>query len=321
MDNQDDFFAGSGFMGIVAPSTLYGVHDGSMYISGPSGVVQVTGQSEAAIQEALSESGALIPGTKEAVQGLHQLLEDPRTSRTVSYLLCGARSCEDVLEDMARLKRARILLFGCGGIGSTTSLLLAGSGIGHMTVIDGDRIEESNLNRQLFWRRSEVGAFKADVLKDILQEKFPGMYVETVKHNLDLDDADRLIAGGYDAVVVTADEPVTLASECKRLADKHRIPVVSGGYLHRMCMTNFYDGNPINSTVSTSDDAPPQRFDWRRLPRGIMPSYGPSNFALASILASSVIASLACRTLGSPVQHSVVWDANSAPLEFNTLIG
>lgn len=321
MDNKEDFFAGSGFMGVVAPSTLYGVHDGSMYISGPVGVVQVAEQGESAMLEALNESGALIPGAGEAMEGVRQLLEDPRTSRTVSYLLCGARSCEDVLEDMAQLTRARILLIGCGGIGSTTSLLLAGSGVGHITIIDGDRIEESNLNRQLFWRRSDVGAYKADVLKEILQEKFLGMDVETIKHNFDLDDVDRLIAGGYDAVVVTADEPVTLASECKRLADKYQIPVVSGGYLHRMCMTNFYDGNPLNATASTSVDAPSQRFDWRRLPRGIMPSYGPSNFSLASILASSVISALACRTLGSPVQHSVVWDANSAPLKFNTLIG
>ncbi|KAA0994459.1 ThiF family adenylyltransferase [Pseudomonas sp. ANT_J12] len=322
MNNQDDFFAGSGFMGVVAPSTLYGIHDGGMYISGPSGVVQLAGQGETAMLEALDTAGALVPGSACAMQGVRQLLEDPRTSRTVSYLLCSARSCEDVLEDMATLQRSRILLFGCGGIGSTASMLLAGSGIGHLTLSDGDRIEESNLNRQLFWRRSDVGGFKTDVLQEILQEKFPDINVQTIKRQLDLDDADRLISEGYDAVVVTADEPATLASECKRLADKHRIPVVSGGYLHRMCMTNFYNGSGHQETDSMAGVGTSARsFEWQRLPKGIMPSYGPSNFGLASILASSVIAALASRTLGSSEQHSVVWDANSVPLKFNTLLG
>jgi len=324
MDNQDDFFAGEGYMGVVAPSTLYGVYEGGMYISGPRGVVQLAGQGETSMLEALHAAGALIPGSEQAMQGVRQLLENPRTSRTVSYLLCGASSCEDVMEDVAALKRSRVLLFGCGGIGSTTSLLLAGSGIGHLTVTDGDRIEESNLNRQLFWRRSDVGAFKVDVLRGILEEKFPDVDVTTLKRSLDLDDVRELIKQGYDAVVVTADEPVTLAAQCKQLADDYKIPVVSAGYLHRMCMTNFYTGEASQVVESADDDCTPsaQRpFDWQRLPKGIMPSYGPSNFSLASMLASSVIAALACRTLGGAEQHSIVWDANSSPLRFNTLLG
>jgi hypothetical protein len=98
--------------------------------------------------------------------------------------------------------------------------------------------------------------------------------------------------------------------------------VVSGGYLHRMCMTNFYNGSGHQETDSMAGVGTSARsFEWQRLPKGIMPSYGPSNFGLASILASSVIAALASRTLGSSEQHSVVWDANSVPLKFNTLLG
>jgi molybdopterin-synthase adenylyltransferase len=324
MEKREEFFAGSGYLGVVAPSTLYGIHEGAMYISGPSGVVQLDGQSETDMFDALSAAGALIPGKPNAMQGVRKLLEDPRLSRTVSYLLCSARSCEDVLEDVAALKNSRILVFGCGGIGSTTSLLLAGSGIGHITITDGDRIEESNLNRQLFWRRSDVGAYKVDVLSGILREKFPGVEVETIKRNIELDEAFDLVRHGYDAVVVTADEPATLAAQCKRIADQFHIPVVSAGYLHRMCMTNFYTGEASNCVGTTGEDfrrSTLRQFDWRRLPNGVMPSFGPTNFSLASMLASSVIAALARHTLGAGEQHSIVWDANSSPWQFNTISG
>ncbi|MBP5952128.1 ThiF family adenylyltransferase [Pseudomonas iridis] len=324
MDNQDAFFAGAGYMGIVVPSTLYGVYEGGMYISGPCGVVQLAGQGQDAMLEALQAAGALIPGSAQAMKEVHELLDDPRSSRTVSYLLCGARSCEDVLSDIEALKRSRVLLVGCGGIGSTTSLLLAGSGIGHITVTDGDVIEESNLNRQLFWRRADVGSFKVDVLKEIVGEKFPDVGVETLKRNIDLDGAYDLIQQGFDAVVVTADEPATMAAQSQRLADDCQIPVVSAGYLHRMCMTNFYTGIPshvVDSTDNVFQTPTLPQFNWQRLPKGVMPSYGPSNFSLAAMLASSVIAALASRTLGSAESHSIVWDANSSPWRFNTLSG
>jgi hypothetical protein len=110
----------------------------------------------------------------------------------------------------------------------------------------------------------------------------------------------------------------------KRLADDYQIPVVSAGYLHRMCMTNFYTGVRSDDVDSTDNDFRTpisSQFNWQRLPKGVMPSYGPSNFSLASMLASSVIAALASRTLGRAEPHSIVWDANSSPWRFNTLSG
>src|SRR5450830_941052 len=323
-NNGNIFYAGSGFSGIVAPSTLYGLHEGGMYLSGPSGIVRLEGEGNEAMLNALESAGALIPGSQSATKAVNELLEDPRTSRTVSYLLCAAHSCEDLLEDMARLKKSRVLVFGCGGIGSTKSVILAGSGIEHLTITDGDIIEESNLNRQLFWRRSDIGQHKAKVLRDVLLEKFPTMTVNTVLKNLGLTDIEERISEGYDAIVVSADEPATLASNCKKLADKYKIPVVSGGYLHRMCMTNFYDGGmqkPFEPLIPNEDNLSYGQFEWKRLPGGIMPSFGPSNFALASMLASSVVAVLARKTLAPPKQHSIIWDANKLPLSFNTIIG
>jgi hypothetical protein len=313
-----NFFAGSGFMGIVAPSTLYGVRDGVMYINGPAGVVKVTTQGEAAMLDALRTAEALIPGSEQAVYEVNRLLEDPRSSRTVSFLLCGAASCEDVIDDIAQIQKARILMFGNGGIGSTTSMLLAGSGINHLTISDGDIIEESNLNRQLFWRRSDIGMHKVEVLQKILLEKFPEISVNTIIRNCSLSEIERVLNDKYDALVVTADEPISLGFDCEILANRHAIPVVSAGYLHRHCITNFFVSTPA---IEGTDLAKKQSMDWKRLPGAIMPSFGPSNFALASLLASSVIAHLAKKTLGASKAHKIIWDANSPPLKFDTVMG
>ena len=75
-----------------------------------------------------------------------------------------------------KINKAKIAIIGCGGLGSAAAVYLAASGIGHLHLIDYDKIDLSNLHRQVFYRRDQVGKSKAKILTAYIQEISP--YVE-----------------------------------------------------------------------------------------------------------------------------------------------
>ena len=74
----------------------------------------------------------------------------------------------------ARLAAARVLVVGAGGLGSPVLATLAGAGIGRLTVLDHDRVEESNLHRQPLYRMGDLGRLKAEAARDALLRGEPG---------------------------------------------------------------------------------------------------------------------------------------------------
>ncbi len=75
---------------------------------------------------------------------------------------------------MDRLARTRVIVFGVGGVGSWCAEGLVRSGIGHLTIVDADRVGVSNVNRQLMATSSTVGRAKVDVLRERLLDIHPG---------------------------------------------------------------------------------------------------------------------------------------------------
>lgn len=72
-----------------------------------------------------------------------------------------------------KINKAKIAIIGCGGLGSAAAVYLAASGIGHLHLIDYDKIDLSNLHRQVFYRRNQVGKSKAKILTAYIQEISP----------------------------------------------------------------------------------------------------------------------------------------------------
>ena len=84
-------------------------------------------------------------------------------------------------EAVQKLKTKKIILFGLGGVGGQAAEALCRSGIGSMTLVDGDVVSESNLNRQIAALHSTLGKKKADVLKDRFHDINPDAeFVEEV---------------------------------------------------------------------------------------------------------------------------------------------
>lgn len=72
------------------------------------------------------------------------------------------------------LRRARVLILGAGGLGTAAAPYLAAAGIGHITLVDADTIEASNLHRQTPYRYTDIGAGKAETLAAYCQERMSG---------------------------------------------------------------------------------------------------------------------------------------------------
>ena len=106
-----------------------------------------------------------------------------------------------------RLLTACVTIIGCGALGSWTAAGLACAGIGRLVLVDDDTVELSNLNRQLLFRRDDVGRRKVDAAAVALTAFNPDLEVERVHRRVgSASDVERL-ARGADLVVGTADSP------------------------------------------------------------------------------------------------------------------
>ena len=107
-----------------------------------------------------------------------------------------------------RLKNARVLCVGAGGLGSPALLYLAAAGVGTLGVIDFDVVDESNLQRQIIHGQSDIGRLKAESARDSIVETNP--YVNVQVHTEALTNDNVLeIFSGYDLIVDGTDNFAT----------------------------------------------------------------------------------------------------------------
>jgi sulfur-carrier protein adenylyltransferase/sulfurtransferase len=103
-----------------------------------------------------------------------------------------------------RLLSSRVALIGAGGLGSPIALYLAAAGVGRLTLIDDDRVERSNLQRQILHSESRLGQRKVESGRTALLDLNPT--IEVVAHDLRLDSSNVLdLLGGHDVVVDGSD--------------------------------------------------------------------------------------------------------------------
>jgi molybdopterin/thiamine biosynthesis adenylyltransferase len=124
-----------------------------------------------------------------------------------------------------RLKAARVLVIGAGGLGSPVLLYLAAAGIGTLGVVDDDRVDRSNLQRQILFATASQGQPKAQATSERLRGLNPHVTVTPHELRLDAANAQALVAG-YDLVVDGSDNLATriaVHDACREL----RRPLVS----------------------------------------------------------------------------------------------
>ena len=124
-----------------------------------------------------------------------------------------------------RLRRATVAIIGAGGIGSPAIQYLAAAGVGRLIVIDDDRVDLSNLQRQTLFGSDDIGTAKVDAATRAAARLNPGVTIEARRERIDAGNARDLIAGA-DVVLDGTDNFATrLAVADAALA--LRIPLVS----------------------------------------------------------------------------------------------
>ena len=122
---------------------------------------------------------------------------DPRYARQVDLPEIGPAG-------QNKLAKCKVLVIGAGGLGSPLLFGLTGAGVGHLTIVDHDRVSESNLNRQFLYQAAEIGSLKAEQAARRLKAYHPDLSVQAVTEPLsDLNGA--VLIGSHDLVVAAVD--------------------------------------------------------------------------------------------------------------------
>lgn len=133
-------------------------------------------------------------------------------------------------EGVERLRNASVMVVGCGALGSMCSMYLAASGIGRLGIADFDTIDISNLQRQLFFKESEVGMSKAEILSRRIKELNREVELEVYNCLITADKAKEIF-NKYDFIIDATDNPSSkfmVDEVCRKLGKPYCIGGVSG---------------------------------------------------------------------------------------------
>ena len=129
-------------------------------------------------------------------------------------------------EGLKKLQKSNVLVVGLGGVGAYAAEMICRSGIGSMTIIDGDKVHLSNLNRQLTALRSNIGKHKAELMGERLRDINPELRLTVIEEYIKDDRMTEILDAGYDYVVDAID---TLSPKIYLLVHSlnRKYPVVS----------------------------------------------------------------------------------------------
>jgi molybdopterin-synthase adenylyltransferase len=131
-------------------------------------------------------------------------------------------------ECQERLQDARVAVLGAGGLGGRTAYELAAVGVGEIRLIDGDRVEISNLNRQIQYREADIGLLKAEVMAERLRTFNSGIRVEATCRRLESQSELADFIAGATFVISSADWPAYVIEHwCNAACFEAGIPYIA----------------------------------------------------------------------------------------------
>jgi molybdopterin/thiamine biosynthesis adenylyltransferase len=137
-------------------------------------------------------------------------------------------------EGQERLKAAHVVLAGAGGLGCPAATYLAVAGVGRLTIIDSDRVEMTNLNRQILHWEQDIGRNKTVSAKEKLGAMNPDLFIEDICGVITGQNASALI--GEAALIIDALDNFPARYALNQAALEHGIPVIHGA-------VSGYDGH------------------------------------------------------------------------------
>ena len=210
--------------------------------------------------------------------------ENERYSRQLGWFSMNAAARGKETEALARLQAASVVILGVGGLGTHVAWNLAACGVGTLHLVDGDTIELTNLNRQLFFTPADVGKKKIDIAAERLLDFNPQLrirksykFVGNVEEVMDVIEGSSFVVRAID----TPDEALAMVNEaCVRQG----IPYLGGGFFPQGTIVGpmVIPGESSCLACAQSGTAP-------RIDRGAGGTIAPLVTSTASLLSAEVV--------------------------------
>jgi adenylyltransferase/sulfurtransferase len=143
------------------------------------------------------------------------------------------------IEGQERLRAAHALIIGAGGLGCPAALYLAASGIGKLTIADPDKVDLTNLQRQILYRTDSVGTPKVEAARAALSALNPDVRIVPLQKRIEANELQSLLAD-VDVVLDCSDNFATRHA-LNRACVKHKKPLVSGAAIRFDAQVAVFD--------------------------------------------------------------------------------
>ncbi len=168
-------------------------------------------------------------------------------------------------EGQSKLKNARVLVVGCGGLGANLLPYLTAAGVGHIVLADHDEIELSNLQRQIFFTKRDLGKNKAKIMQQRLRDLNDDITTDAIQDYLNTDQLITLIESHRIQIVVDCTDNFKTRQAINQAICTTKISLVSGSavrfqgqisvyqpHLQSACYQCLFDAeNAHDSTCAT----------------------------------------------------------------------
>jgi molybdopterin/thiamine biosynthesis adenylyltransferase/rhodanese-related sulfurtransferase len=184
---------------------------------------------------------------------LPRVLDDDKRRRYARHLMIP----EIGEAGQLKLLDSRVLMIGAGGLGSPAGLYLAAAGVGTLGIVDDDRVDDSNLQRQVIHSTQEIGELKAESAKRRLQSINPDLEVVPYFERLSSENIDRILGDGWDVIVDGTDNFPTryLLNDA---AVWHDVPLVYGSIYRFEGQVSVFKPHAAGSAVGKAAGARPK---------------------------------------------------------------
>ncbi|MDY6985585.1 MAG: ThiF family adenylyltransferase [Candidatus Thermoplasmatota archaeon] len=178
-------------------------------------------------------------------------------------------------EEQERIKKARVIIVGCGGVGGTVSIELCRSGVEHFMLVEPDVYSDTNMNRQISCYTDTLGKNKAEALKKDIARINGKCEIEVVDSTIPLEHLEQYLKG-YDVLISSADD-FAYSIVATRIAKRIGIPSVIGfpvGSLARI-----WTSTPGSPDIEDYFALPKNEPDYRALHEALYGAKGRLNYA------------------------------------------
>ncbi|MEZ9594422.1 molybdopterin-synthase adenylyltransferase MoeB [Shewanella sp. 10N.261.52.F9] len=138
-----------------------------------------------------------------------------------------------------KLKQAKVLIIGAGGLGCAASQYLAVAGAGSMTLVDFDTVEISNLQRQVLHQDANVGQAKVDSAQQSLTALNPHIEINTINAVLDDHEIEALVE--QHSIIMDCTDNVAVREQLNQSCFKHKKPLISAAAIRMEGMVTVFD--------------------------------------------------------------------------------